>query len=194
MLIKLDPKYEAGMMARGLNRLALATRPFKLKPVSFTAKIEGLKPKFIEGKQQLDWYSKILDNPFRPWCFCITSEPNDKDAKLAAAFLMQRAFELKGARIPPLWHDLMGGFENPLLDSNNMTFTPSMLVISNVLPNSTNTKIEKLRDILERYSKVPRIVVSAGMDPFSFFQKHLYYPLSGCLYLKTGLVKTDVEI
>jgi hypothetical protein len=188
--IKLNPKYKNQLLARGMNRIALSVKPFILKPSSFTSSVEGLKPKHIESEQQLEWYQKILDDPFKPWCFCITSDPNDRAAKLAAAFIMQRALQVQHDRLP-LWHDLMGGFVNPLL--NEEVSRPSLLVISNVLPNSTAVKFEKLRDLLEYHSRIPRIVVSSGENPFSFFQK-MYYPLNGCVYLRTNLVKSDIEI
>jgi hypothetical protein len=189
--IRLKPKYHQQLLARGMNRLALAVRPFRLKPSSFTAQIEGLKPKHIDSEQQIEWYSKVLENPFKPWCFCITSDPNDRMAKLAAAFIMQRAIRMSSDRMP-LWHDIMGTFDNPIVSEE--VSRPSLLIISNVLPNSTAVKFEKLRDILEYHSKIPRIIVSAGEDPFTFFQKHLYYPLNGCVYLRSGIVKSDVEI
>ena len=190
--VKLNPKYQKQLLARGMNRLALTIPPFRLKPSSFTAQVEGLKPRHIDAEQQIKWYRDILEEPFgKPWCFCITSDPNDRMAKMAAAFLMQRAMRISHDRMP-LWHDVMSTFDNPVI--NDDFSRPSMLIISNVLPNSTATKFEKLRDILEYHSRIPRIIVSAGEDPFSFFQKHLYYPLSGCLYLKSGIVKSEVEI
>lgn len=189
--VKLNPKYHQQLLARGMNRIALAVRPFKLRPSAFTAQNEGLKPKHIDADQQLNWFKRLMENPFKPWCFCINSEPNDRAAKLLAAFVMQRALRMNHERLP-LWHDMMGTFDNPII--NEEFSRPSLLVISNVLPNSTAVKFEKLRDVLEYHSRIPRIVVSSGDNPFSFFQKYLYYPLNGCVYIRSGLVKTDVEI
>jgi hypothetical protein len=174
-----------------MNKLALAVKPFNLNPPSFTSSIEGLKPKFISKDDQLNWFQDAIDDPFKAHCICISSEPNDRIAKAAAAYLMQNAYDKAENRLP-LWHDIMGNFENKLLRDD--ISQPSMLILSNVLPNSTAVKFEKLRDILETYPDIPRIVVTSGMDPFMFFSRHLYYPLTGCIYLKTGLVKSEVEI
>jgi hypothetical protein len=190
--IRLNPKYQQQLLARGMNRLALTVRPFKLKPSSFTASVEGLKPKHIDADQQIEWYRKLIEKPFsKPWCFCITSDPNDRMAKMAAAYVMQQALRQSTDRFP-LWHNMMSSFDNPIISEE--LSRPNLLIISNVLPNSTATKFEKLRDILEYHSRIPRIVVSAGDNPFSFFQKYLYYPLNGCVYLKSGMMKSDVEI
>jgi len=189
--VKLSGKHVPQLLARGMNRLALSIRPFLLRPASFTADIPGLKPKFVDAEDQIRWYEDVLENPFKAWTFCITSDPNDSMAKLAAAFIMQKAMLMKMDRAP-MWHDLMGGFKNPLVDSE--VSKPSLLVLANVMPNSTAVKFEKLRDILERFSDVPKIVVSSGDNPFSFFVQHLHYPLHGCVYLKTGLVKKEYEI
>lgn len=189
--IKLKEKLVPQLLARSMNRLALAVRPFTLKPTSFTSTIEGLKPKHIDSEQQLKWFKAILDQPFKPWCFCIVSEPNDRLAKTVAAYLMQTAMSQAIDRLP-LWHDIMGSWNNPLIGPD--VSKPSFLVLGNVMPNSTTVKFEKLRDTLEYHSNIPRIVVSSGENPFSFFAKTLHFPLSGCLYLKTRLVKNDVEI
>lgn len=189
--IRLREKHIQQLLARGMNRLALAVRPFTLKPASFTSQIEGLKPKHIDSEQQLKWFRAILNEPLKPWCFCITSEPNDRMAKVVAAYIMQAVITQAIDRMP-LWHDLLGTFDNPLIGAD--VSRPSLLILGNVMPNSTAIKFEKLRDTLEYHSGIPRVVVSSGIDPFSFFAKHLHYPLSGCLYLKTGIVKSDIEI
>ena len=62
-------------------------------------------------------------------------------------------------------------------------FPLSMLILSNFNTESTPLKVEKLRDILERYSNIPRIVVLGGIDPFTFFATRLNYPLDACLQL-----------
>lgn len=186
--IKIKEKYTRQLLARGLNRLALSVRPFNLRPSSFTASVEGLKPKHISAEQQFVWFRQLLEEPYQPWTYCISSDPNDRMARAVGAYIMQRI--LNKSNRYPLWHDIEGNFENPLLSREFSR--PSMLFLANVVPNSTAVKFEKLRDILVKHEDVPKVIITTGMDPFSFFAKHLYYPLSGCLYLKTNLVKGDV--
>lgn len=187
--IRIKDKYLQQLKARGLNSLALSVKPFNLRPSSFTASVEGLKPKHISREQQLGWFNQLLEDPFKPWCFCIASAPNDRQAKAVAGFVMQYALRKSKDRMP-LWHDIQGNFDNPVISDSFSK--PSMLILANTIPNSTAVKFEKLRDIITKHEDIPRIVVTAGIDPFSFFAKHLYYPLSGCLFLKTNLVKSEV--
>lgn len=190
--LKLDDRCLPALLSKGMNRMVLAIKPFLLRPASFTSQPEGLKPKLVEAQKQYKWYQRALDNPSEPICFCIASEPNDKLAKMAAAFLMQNHLKKSGPRANPVWHDLLGGFQNRWADSHETP--PTFIVLANVLPTSTNVKLEKLRDILEVRADIPRIVVTSGADPFSFFHQQLKYPLNGCLYLKSSLVRGDLEV
>lgn len=190
--IRIREKSLPTLLACGMNKMVLTVRPFTLRPCSFTSTVDGLKPKYIESPLQLSWFTKMLDEPRKPWCFCISSEPNDRLAKAAAAFLMQNYLMRCTRERRPMWHDLMGNFDNPLIGEN--AARPGFLILSNVMPSSTNVKLEKLKDILEYHTDIPKIVVTTGGDPFSFFSKYIKYPLSGCLYLKTSLVKSDIEV
>ena len=190
--INVSEAYRKVLLGRGVNPLAFVVKPFLLKPATFTSHVDGLKPKMIPADKQLDWFYKILEKPDKPWCYCISSEPNDRMAKAVAAYLMQNFLIKKGTLPNPMWHDLMGGFTNPIVDPNGSN--PGFLVINNVLPTSTAAKLEKLRDILEYRANIPRIIVTSGADPFSFFNTHIKYPLTGCLYLKTSVVRGDLEV
>ena len=84
---------------------------------------------------------------------------------------------------------LTGGFENKSLNAE-----PSLLVITGLTPNSTPVKLEKARDLLEKHSNIPRIVVMAGEDPITFFMTRLYYSVNSIYYHSSALVKQRVEI
>lgn len=189
--IALRDRYIKRLLGYGMNGMVLGVRPFSLRLTSFTSVIEGLKPKMIESETQYKFVSKLLANPRLPGTFCISSQPNDRIAKALAAFFMQNYLATQTNTVP-MWHDIMGGFSNPLVGPN--ASRPGMLVLANVVPNSTNTKFEKLRDILETHPNIPKIVVTSGDDPFSFFTKHLHYPMNGCAYLCSSIMRPDVEI
>jgi hypothetical protein len=192
--IALDVKYRAIMKNRGMNGSVLAQRPFSFKPASFTSNIEGLKPKLFSQKQQVDWFNEFLENPFEPKAYCVVSAPNDGQAKLLAAYMMEYAVRKSpSATALPMWHDLTGGFTNTLFNERNRpSQNVSLLVLNNVGASSTQPKLEKLRDILEVYSSIPRIVIATGCDPFVFFTKFLYLPIHSLAYLPNGLVKKSV--
>ena len=167
-------------------------RPFEFLPTSFTSDIEGLKPKVFNRAKQLAMFDEFLAHPFRPINCCLVSAPDDGRAKLLAAFMMQHALAHHSSHVSlPLWVDLTGGFDNPLLVNKSK---PSLLVLNNVGTMSTQPKMEKLRDILECYSDVPRIVVATGCDPYMFFLRHLYLPVHSLAYITNESVKKVVEL
>lgn len=193
--IKLKEKALPLLKNRGMNRSVLAQRPFEFRPISFTSTVEGLKPKLFQAKKQIDWFEEFLDDPFQPKSYCLVSAPNDGMAKMLAAFMMQHALARSDRMTAlPLWHDLTGGFTNPLIERNDKAMGASLLVLNNVGATSTQPKLEKLRDILETYTDIPKVVVATGCDPFAFFTKYLYLPIHALAYMTTGLVKKSVEL
>lgn len=185
--IKLLEKHFAVLKNRGMNPGVFRQSPFKLSPSSYTATIDGLKPKSFSKPKQMEMFKEAMDHPFRPINFCINSAPDDGKAKLLAAFLMQNALVNHSSFTSlPLWVDLLSGFENPLVKNKQ---NPSMLIINNVGLESTPVKLEKLRDLLEVYSDIPRITVVTGTDPYTFFMRKLYLPLHGLVYLTNTSVK-----
>lgn len=200
------------LVMRGMTKQVFGVHPFTLEDslCSFTSEVDGLKPKRVTKQKQQILLSKALDDPFfAPYLCCIAGKPNDMRAKLFAAHLMARAISVQTAkeRTPkqnrilkgrglPLWHTLIGGFDNPLINSkhNGEIDHPSMLIISNVTMDSTVSKMEKLRDILEVHSNIPRIVVVAGADPLTFFNTKMHMSLTSCAFLTSNLVKKAIEL
>jgi hypothetical protein len=192
--IKLNDRYLAILRDRGMNGSVLKQRPFDFKPVSFTSNVDGLKPKMFSSKRQLEWFEQFLEDPFVPRTYCLVSAPNDGMAKLLAAFMMQHAAINANSRVAlPLWHDLTGGFNNPLINERNgKAQGASLLILNNVGSQSTQPKLEKLRDVLETYTDIPKVVVATGCDPYMFFTKYLYLPIHALSYMTTEAVKKVV--
>lgn len=183
---------EMRLIKNGLPRNFWTTKSFTLASVvrSFTSDVEGLKPVSLSAKEQITEYTKLIKKPLRmPLIYCIASKPNDQIAKVLGAMVMAHAtavYSEKSSKAPqikehPLWHTVTGSFGDSLLDKRN-TANPSMLILSNIMATSTNQKLEKVRDLLETYSAIPRIVLVAGMDPITFFNTKLMYPLNGAFF------------
>ncbi len=208
--IALDKKNQAvkkQMMSKGLPKSIWSFSSFRLeeKVSSFTSKVEGLKEKRIEKAKQIETITRIITEPFLgPYVTCISGVPHDVHAKLLGAYIMMKATHMqmnKDSLEPkvqrklkdkgfPLWHNLYGGFDNPLVaKEGSSAFKPSMLILSNVTMDSTAPKIEKLRDILEAYSSIPRIVIASGTDPLTLFHSRLYSNLNFCCLLGSDLTK-----
>ena len=196
MYVKLDPKLHKQLANRGMPRDILGMRQFKFDDhvVTINSEVDGLKKKRVQKALQIESFEHALAQPFgRPYLYIIGSSPNDGKAKQAAALLMQHAVaaHLAGearrsvlGRQLPLWHVINGSFQDKLRDSKDQV--PSMLFLSNVTVDSTNVKIEKLRDILEQYNSIPRVVVVTGTDPLTFANTRLHLPVNYVLNLATA--------
>jgi hypothetical protein len=138
-------------------------------------------PKKISVGKQYKVIEHLLDSAEKSkGVYCISSFPSDERAKHVAvsivANILQRSIKSKKPQAKPLWHRVYGGFKDDLRDKH--VDKPSLIVLSNIdATNSSGAKLEKIRDILEKFDSTPRLVVLAGGDPNSFFGNMLHYPL-----------------
>lgn len=154
------------------------------------------KPKIVKIKEQLEKFQHVMDRPFAaPYTMCINSVGNDIRSKYVAAFLLNRAIKVYGkgkyrsTHSPPQWHTLTGSYADWRRDrcyELRKQPKPAMIVFSNITVDSSEVKMEKLRDLLEQYADVPRIVAITGMDPYSFFAHKLRYKLNVGIDLSRG--------
>ncbi len=186
MKIKLNEDTIIGLYSYGMPKTVSLSKPFTLSPTTFMSTIEGLKPKQFTKQKQMSAFEDFLENPFELKNYCIVSAPNDSNAKLLAAFMMQHAANMASKFTSrPIWHTVTGGFDNPIVSNKKPC---SLMVLTNVGTDSTVTKKEKLRDILET-QECSKIVVATGCDPFEFFTRHLFLPVHGVFYLTNDSVK-----
>lgn len=190
----------------GVPRNIFSFKPYILDNAitAFTSEVEGIKPKRISTNTQHEYLDKILANPFHnAYLMCICSKPNDNLAKMLAAVVMNKAIKhylqairtenssrskLLRQRTLPIWHNVTGSFQDELRDRKELR--PSMIVLSNITKDSSTIKREKIRDLLEIYSSIPRILVVAGGDPVTFFNEQLMYSLNYALLVcKPNILK-----
>lgn len=183
------------LLARGVDYTTILRRGSVFDVEKALTKMEPNEKfpyKSISINKQLNAFDSILENPLRgSYVFGIGSVSTDLAAKQVAITIMNSAFRTYmfstyyQKKDYPLWHKVYGSLGDPLRDSQKEN--PSMLIISNVAENSTNIKIEKTRDLLEKFSNIPRIVVVSGQNPATFFAEKLHFPM------KAGLFLTDDE-
>lgn len=183
------------MRSRGVDGVCFAGRKnsfeFDTAAVRMKPDIPGIVTKGISVKKQIHNLSKVFARPLRAHpVIGIGSFPSDLRARMLAVNIMDRAIEqqdeAKSGRLVsrdyPLWHKVYGGLGDPLRDKGPSD-NPSMLIISNVDADSTNHKIEKVRDIIEQNPNIPRIIVVSGCDPMWFFAVKLHMPMDYGFYL-----------
>lgn len=175
---------------------------FRFNPQDFMIEDARLKTKLISSEVQVNSYEKFLDNPFQAGVYGVGAEPTDSVALYFAAYLAYTYayaktqggadFRLKGH---VHWESLTGGFRNRLIyEDGSINENIGLLVLSNVAENSTQVKIEKLRDTLVAYAKIPRIVVVGGEDPISFFSTKLHHKITGMFFNSGSLANRKNEV
>ncbi len=204
--VEIDHSYKNILVSRGLPKNFINYPAFSLQghTTSFISETEFTSPISVSSKNQIKAVNDIVENPWHSaYTFCVSSMPNDMRAKSLVGFLMSVAIKLqldakKGVALSskaqhllslkslPLFESFSGGFESVTIKNHER---PSLIVLSNITVNSTQHRIEKLRDTLEHFSDIPKIVCISGCDPLSFFNSKLFLNLSGCCYLTNDVVK-----
>jgi hypothetical protein len=165
---------------------------FKWDAEAFALESDELNEKFFEPTVQDRSLVRFLKAPLSPMIYGVTGNPDDQKAKLFAAFLVEQHCKRAGSDANPWWITLTGGFDNPWLDRDKRR--PTMIVLTNLTAQSTAHKLEKARDIIETYPKVPIVVCGSGMDPVSFLSTKLRVPVNAIAYFCESIVKRRVEI
>lgn len=186
------------LLTRGLPPYLLRNGQTTFTPIDFKPLSDRFtKERIYTADQQLESLEAFLDKPKSPRVLCITGAVDDSQAKVLAAHLVQRHNAAKKLDANPRWSALYGGFET-LVDEyqDAVKQPPSMIVISNLTPGSTNHRLERARDILDYFQDIPRIVVAAGEDPISFMAFRLRCEVHGIAYFSADAIKQSkvVEI
>ena len=170
--------------------------PFRWRPQAFALESERLNEKIIDASVQDDSLLRFMENTSKPLIYGVAGNPDESKARYFAAYLASlHARDNQNSKI--IWHNVYGGYNNDLIkeyqDTDSM-YEPTMIVLCNLNIQSTNHKLEKAKDILERFDNIPRVVVCAGEDPISFLSTRLYSPINCMAYFSESLVKKKVEV
>lgn len=208
--IEIDFKWEGSrqrlMRSRGVDGYAfsLARNPFDIekavtrispKHIPWLPEETVLKPH--SPQKQLKGLEAMLNNPFKGnYIACFGGHPSDVRAKVVAANIFDKALTMQAEGAArgkgyPLWHRLTGGYADELRD-NKEREPISLLVITNVGSDSTAIKLEKLRDLLEIYDAIPKIVIVNGCDPVSFFAEKVRMPLRYALFVDAAVRTSSI--
>lgn len=157
--------------------------------VGMEINLPNVTSKAVGAGRQAELLRRVLAKPLnKSQLIGISSYPSDARAKYVAHAIMAAAineYETNrrkyGNKGRPLWHRVWGNYRDSLRDGQKEN--PAMLIISNISDVSGNAKMEKVRDLLEMYADIPRIVVSAGMPVVDLFSYHLQMPLTAGFYI-----------
>ncbi len=210
--VQADKNLKNLLLSRGMPKVFFNFPAFALERAlfAFVSSVDGMQPIQVSFKQQKEFIDKIMENPwFSPYTFCISSAPNDMQAKTMASYIFSRAVSLQlNRRLSselltektqkrllasslPFWETLETGYESRVLTYNER---PSLLVMSSLTTNSTQYRVEKVRDLMERFADIPKILIVSGADPVTYFNKFLFLHLNGCCFLQNSSMKATVEV
>lgn len=169
--------------------------PFKYEPRTFVVESERLNSKIMSHELQTRSLKDWLRDPISPLVYSVAGNPDDSKAAYFAAYLVSIHMRKLGARANPVWEVLYGGYHDPkvLARSENLG-RPTLLVVSNLASNSIGSKIGKAQDLIEQFSSIPIIIVSAGEDPLSFMSARMHKPVQAIAYFSESLVKKTIEV
>lgn len=132
------------------------------------------KTRLVSKRNQLNRAAKLLDAPLEAGgIHVVSSFPNDTRAKMFALHVMRNAYmDSIATTRKPKWITLYGD----KMDYERVkSGRPNFVVISNVVIDSTQYKMERLRDLLSMFGDIPRLVVTGGtIDPTELFNNRLY--------------------
>lgn len=182
-----EPTLQRALTA-GASRMLLRQPPFMLKDNILNIMVADSKGHRQHGKQrQHADYKEVWDNPFgAAYTFCISSTPGEIMAQMVAMRLFLRATSIAAKEDlgQPLWHSVYGGYSvKDRLQNEPRDHTIPFLILGNVPTDATPVKIERLRDILTRYSNIPRVIVTSDGDPIEFMLGTLKMPVNFALHL-----------
>lgn len=203
MKISIDKSYYSILTHTGVPNLVLLRKELDLdSSVTYIEATTGKnkKPTSLKRSDQIRMFKKMIKHPIgKPALFCISSNPTDTEAKYAAAYLLSQAIEKyqqfqKNGEMStaafPRWHILNGTYQDWYREhKRNVSF----LVLSNVLHDSSEAKIEKLRDLIEIYADIPKVIVTATQDPITFCTEKLHVRLTGAMYLRTIISRKNAK-
>jgi hypothetical protein len=149
--------------------------------VKIEPEVKRVIQRTLTVKKQYEVAQKIIENPLHGSpIIAISSFPTDLRAKQLAIMIMRNAIiktnSMKIKRDYPLWRKIYGNYKEPLRDGELLPI--GMLILSNLNDELSITKLEKLRDVLEMYTSIPRVVVMGVHDPISFFANRLQLTLT----------------
>jgi hypothetical protein len=141
---------------------------------------QGSRARTIPAQIQMDGLKKFGGQLNGPYTFCVSSPTHDGYAKFIGSWWFLRWLEAnKDGR--PIWHSINGSYYDHLRDRKPVA---TGLIISGVIKGSSSIKQEKLRDILDQYHGIPKVVLTSDEDPLTFFDR-IKYPLNSCIWLGT---------
>ncbi len=159
-------------------------------PLPSTLTIEGYKKKVIRitKDEQIEWIEKFTQdkNQLRKnYIIGIGSIPTDNQGMKLACAIAKFAINNMLLTYRKYNVEMINSSE---LSENKHDETLDMLILHNLLKDTTKERLQLVRDNLYYYNAAIRIVVIAGLDPVTFFTNKLQMKLNCAFHFKQGSI------
>lgn len=141
--------------------------------------------------RQLQILQRTLQGDFSNWIFCITGKMHPRRAQLLTLHILYAFANHVRTLNMPRWHRVVGGYHDGLRDQEDDFATPPFLILDGINMDSSQSKFEKIYDLLEMYSHIPRIVIGSGDNPVALMNK-VHLPANRVMYFDDDPIVTEV--
>jgi hypothetical protein len=159
-------------------------QPFEIGRAGDDAKLPQFKQMLISDGSQTAGLKNFIEDPVSPQLYFVSGEFDDLESRYFAVYLVvQHLKRNPNARV--LWHHLKNRAITASMIEND---TPaSMLVLTGVYATMSPYRLEHVRDLLDTYEGVPRVVVASGEDPITFCMGKLLMKPSKIYFSRSAL-------
>ena len=181
MIITYNDSNYYNLLKCGVPKSVLASEEFDLVNSLSCIEMElENKVKKIRSSSQVKVFEATLKLVEKPYLYVISGKTDAVKSKKAALCLLDtyltkqlktnKNLEYDKFWRPPVWHSVYANLND--------------LVLETLYPNSTVTRLDKIRDLLSIYSSIPRVIVGAGDDPINLCREQLYCMPNKVLYFE----------
>ena len=180
----------------------------RLDRIVFESTTSNKKLKISPANQIKLFNDKLTNDDFQDnWLYCISGKSDPDVARCCAVMLMDRYITLRNMsertgkdtelyKRKPLWHKINGSFNDALRDSKEYrekVGIPSLLILDCYYLEGGVNATNKIRDLVDMYGDIPRIIVGAGSDPVDICRNYLYVRPNCVLYIADSC-DIDLEV
>lgn len=194
MIITYNDSNYYNLLKCGVPKSVLASEEFDLVNSLSCIEMElENKVKKIRSSSQVKVFEATLKLVEKPYLYVISGKTDAVKSKKAALCLLDtyltkqlktnKNLEYDKFWRPPVWHSVYANLNDSLRDRPPEAL-PGFLVLETLYPNSTVTRLDKIRDLLSIYSSIPRVIVGAGDDPINLCREQLYCMPNKVLYFE----------
>lgn len=169
--------------SRGVPFFLKNINPFIIENnVELVELINGNYIKRIKRQDMILMFQHVLKYSItKPYIYLIVSEGNHRLAQASACLIMNKACKVQTDMPLPIWHTINAGYKDSLRDDHSEK--TRLLILDGMFPDSPQIKVEKLRDILFKYNRIPRIILCTDVNPIKYIKDNLKIYVNHILYL-----------